>query len=83
MGAIFVCILIAVVISAIIMTIVRSKLKSVRSEHAACNYVRSEGLKLTNQSDAFLYSNVTSRPRQSNNNQKKNSNPRSPRPGRR
>jgi hypothetical protein len=67
-GAALICLLIAFGISGIIMAVKRGSLKSVRSEHAACNYVRSGSFKLTNQNDVFLYDNVTRRPRPQKNN---------------
>jgi hypothetical protein len=66
---ILVCILIAIVIVTIIMLGSRSKLKSVTAKRAACDYVRTNSFRLTNQSDAFLYNNITKKPIPRSNNQ--------------
>jgi len=71
---IFICFLIALAISGVIMMIIRSSLKSVREERAACNYVRNNSLKITNQSDTFSHENVTTTPRAQ---QQKSSSPKS------
>jgi hypothetical protein len=55
-----ICLAIALVIAAIIMVMVRSKLKSVRMERSACNYERS--FRLTSQKDTFLFRNVSKIP---------------------
>jgi len=55
---------VGVVIAAIIMFAIRSKLKSVRSQRTACNYVRDNSFRLTNQRDIFLFRNITRTPRQ-------------------
>ena len=57
-----VCFAVALVIAAVIMLAVRSKLKSVRSSRSACNYERSGSFRLTNQKDAFLFQNITKIP---------------------
>jgi len=62
-GIVFVCLLIAAGISGIIMMIIKSSLKSVQQERTACNYVRNNSLKITNQSDTFSHENVTTTPR--------------------
>ena len=43
----------------IIMVALRSKLKSVRMQHGAANYVRPGSMRVTASRDTFLYSNVT------------------------
>ena len=53
------CLAIGAAISGIIMMIVRSKLKSVKAEHSACNYTRSGSFKTKNQSDIFLFNSIT------------------------
>jgi len=62
-GAAFICLAVALVIATTVMLIVRSKLKSVRSQHAACNYERPGSFGLTVQKDMFLYRNITRIPR--------------------
>jgi len=57
---------VGLVIAAIIMFVIRSKLKSVRSQRTACNYVRDNSFRLTNQRDIFLFRNITRTPRQTN-----------------
>ncbi|MDR2166369.1 MAG: hypothetical protein LBE35_00785 [Clostridiales bacterium] len=61
--AALVCVGIALAIAAVIMLAIRSKLKSVRREHSACNYERPGSFALTKQKDAFLYRNITRIPR--------------------
>lgn len=62
-----ICLAIASAISAVIMLVVRSKLKSVRAERTACNYARGGSFKLTNRSDNYLYNRIIKTPRQQNN----------------
>ena len=64
---IIVCIAIGFALSAVIMFGVRSKLKSVRRVHNACNYVRSGSFRVTNRRDAFLFSNISKTPRAQSN----------------
>jgi len=66
----FSCILIAAGISGGIMYFVRSKLKSVRSERTACNYIRRGSFNTTIKSDNFLFSNIIKVPIPRNNNSK-------------
>jgi len=54
---------VALVISAIIMFSIRSKLKSVKIQRTACNYERAGSFGLTNQKDLFLYRNITRVPK--------------------
>jgi len=65
--AIVVCILIAAALAGIIMAVVRSKLKSVRTERSACNYTRSGSFHTSNAQDIFLFSRVTKVPKPQNN----------------
>ena len=65
---IVVCILIAAAIAGIIMAVVRSKLKSVRTERTACNYTRGGSFSTTNAQDIFLFSRVTKIPKPQGNN---------------
>lgn len=62
-----ICFAIGAAISAVIMLIVRSKLKSVKSERTACNYTRGGSFKTTNQKDTFLYNNIVRIPKPQNN----------------
>ena len=50
-------------IATVVMLVKRSKLKSVRFERTACNYVRENSFKLVIRQDNFLFSNVTRIPR--------------------
>ena len=61
-ATIAVCIVAGLAIAVGIMFWVRSKLKSVRTAHGACSYVRSGSFRLTNQQDAFLFRNITKVP---------------------
>jgi len=65
---ILICTLIGIAVSAAVMLYKKSKLKSVRFERGACNYVRQKSFKLTGSKDLFLFSNVIRIPRPSNNN---------------
>ncbi|MCL2223991.1 MAG: hypothetical protein FWB96_03375 [Defluviitaleaceae bacterium] len=65
-----VCLLIAAAISGGIMLLVRSKLKSVRSERTACNYTRRNSFKTTNSRDNFLFNNIVRVPIPRNNSKK-------------
>ncbi|MCL2376946.1 MAG: hypothetical protein FWC76_06050 [Defluviitaleaceae bacterium] len=58
-----VCVIIGLAIAGAIMFVKRSKLKSVRRERTACNYVRSGSFRLVAQKDTFLYANTTRTPR--------------------
>lgn len=60
------CIVVAAIISGIFMMVVRNKLKSVRSERAACNCMRSGSFRTTNKCDVFLYNNIVRIPRAQN-----------------
>ncbi|MCL2354117.1 MAG: hypothetical protein FWC69_05750 [Defluviitaleaceae bacterium] len=58
---------IALVIAGITMYAISRQLKSVRQEHAACNYERKGSFRLTAQRDSFLYRNVSRTPRSTGN----------------
>ena len=60
-------IVVALAIAAAIMFFIRSKLKSVRHERTACNYVRPGSFKLTGRRDDFLFANTVRTPRAQNN----------------
>ncbi|MCL1883519.1 MAG: hypothetical protein FWF81_07195 [Defluviitaleaceae bacterium] len=60
------CLVIAACISGIIMYVVRSKLKSVKSERTACNYTRDGSFRTTSQRDNFLYNSIIRIPRAQN-----------------
>ena len=60
-------VIIALAIAAAVMLFTRSKLKSVRFQRNACNYVRSGSFKLTAKRDDFLFANTTRTPRAQNN----------------
>lgn len=59
---------IGAVIGLIVVLVMKSKLKSVRSQSRADLYVGNDRLKLTGQSDIFLYQTVTRRPKPQQNN---------------
>jgi len=59
-------VLIALAIAAAVMLLKRSKLKSVRFQRAACNYVRPGSFKLAAKRDVFLFANTTRIPRSQN-----------------
>ena len=65
-GTAFACLIIGIAIAAAIMLVKRSKLKSVRHERTACNYVRSGSFRLISQKDIFLYANTIRTPRTQN-----------------
>lgn len=65
-GAVLVCVLIGAVIALIVVLVMKSKMKTVRSQSGADNYVADGSLKLTNQSDIFLYQTVTRRAKPQN-----------------
>lgn len=54
-------------ISLIITGIMRSKMKSVRFNNAARNYIRQNSMNITRSSDMYLYSHVTKIPKPQNN----------------
>lgn len=54
-------IIVGVVIGFIVTAVMKSKLKSVRSQSAAADYVKSGSMKITHSSEYFLYKNVTCR----------------------
>ncbi|MCL2575264.1 MAG: hypothetical protein FWE33_02410 [Defluviitaleaceae bacterium] len=60
------CLGVALVISAIVMFSIRSKLKSVRFARTACNYERAGSFGVTKSADTFLYRNVVRIPRPQN-----------------
>ncbi len=55
--------IVGLVVALIVTGIMRSKLKSVRAQHAASNYVRQGSMHLTQSYDLFLYRTVTRRAR--------------------
>lgn len=57
--SLFGSLIVGFVIALIATGIMRSKLKSVRSQRAATNYVRPGSMHLTHSADLFLYSHVT------------------------
>jgi len=65
--AFIVCLIIGLVIAGVVMYSKWRKLKSVRFERTACNYVRDGSFRVTTQKDMFLFSNVTRTPRAQNN----------------
>ena len=66
-GMIPVSLAIGMVISVLIMLSFRSKLKSVRSKPNAHDYQVPDSMRITHQSDMYLYSHVTKTPRQTQN----------------
>ena len=61
-----ICFGVGLVIALVVVGVMYSQLKSVRS-HTASHYVRAEGLKLTASRDLFLYAHVDRRKRETNN----------------
>lgn len=61
--SLLISLIIGFVIALIVTGIMRSKLKSVRSQRAAANYVRQGSMHLTESYDLFLYRTVTRRAR--------------------
>ena len=61
-----ICFGVGLLIALVVVGIMYSQLKSVRS-HTASHYVRDEGLKLTASRDLFLYAHVDRRKRENNN----------------
>lgn len=63
-----VCIVAGVVVGLIAVLVMKGQLKSVRSQSGAGNYIRTGSLRITQQSDMFLYQNTTRRAKPQNNN---------------
>lgn len=61
--------IIGFVLSLITVSVMKSGMKTVRSESGAATYLLNGSLNLTSQSDHYLYSNVVRTPRSSNNTQ--------------
>lgn len=55
--------LLGIIVGLIVVLVMKRKLKSVRSQAGADQYVGAESLQLTQKSDIFLYQTVTRRPR--------------------
>lgn len=66
--SVWICILIGLVIGFIVVSAMKSQLKSVRRESAAANYLTADSLNLTISTDRFLYENTTRTPRAKSNN---------------
>lgn len=66
LGAVLVCVLIGAGIALVVVLVMKSKMKTVRSQSGADNYVANGSLKLTHQSDIFLYQTVTRRAKPQN-----------------
>lgn len=69
--SILICTVVGILITTAIMLFKRSKLKTVRMQRAACNYVRQGSFNVTKSDDRFLYSNITRIRRQQNNNRRR------------
>ena len=54
-------VLIGIVIAVIVMLVHKSKLRSVRMQHAAANYIKQGSFKLTASRDIYLYKRVERR----------------------
>ncbi len=54
-------VLIGIVIAVIVMLVHKSKLRSVRMQHAAANYIKQGSFKLTTSRDIYLYKRVERR----------------------
>ncbi len=57
---------VGLVISLIVTGVMRSKMKSVRFERAARNYIRTGSMNVTRSHDTYLYSHVTKTPKPQN-----------------
>ena len=66
-GSIITCVFIAAVIGLVIVGIMASGMKTVRSQHNAASYVRAGSLQVRISTDRFLYQNTTRTPRPQNN----------------
>ena len=66
--AIIICLLVGIVVAFIAVGAMKAQLKSVGSQSAAANYIRSGSMVITEQEDLFLYRNVSRTPRPKNNN---------------
>lgn len=65
LGSLLIAVIIGAVVSLIIVFSMKSKLKSIRLQKGAANYVRNGSFTLTRDADIFLYRNVTRTRRQS------------------
>lgn len=65
LGSLLIAVIIGAVVSLIIVFSMKSKLKSIRPQKGAANYVRNGSFTLTRDADIFLYRNVTRTRRQS------------------
>ncbi len=63
---VFPSLIVGFVIALIMVSVMKSGMKSVRSESGASSYLVRDSLNLTSQSDHYLYSNVTRTPRANN-----------------
>jgi len=65
-----VSLVLGLVVALIVTGVMRSKLKSVKSQRAAANYVRPDSMQLTQSADLYLYSHVSriKKPENNNNN---------------
>lgn len=68
-----ICILIGFAIAKIIVGKMKSELKTVRTQKAANNYVKSGSMSVTESSDLFLYNNITKTAKPKNNSSSGNS----------
>ncbi len=67
-GGIVIGVLIGIVIAVIVMLGHKSKLKSVRMERAAANYIKQGSFHLTSSREIYLYKRVDRRAKPKNNN---------------
>ena len=58
---------VAAVVALIIVSIMKSSLKTVKSQRSAVNFIVEGSMKLTENRDTFLYKNVTKRAKPKNN----------------
>ena len=70
MQLLLISILIGVAIGFLVVGVMKSQLKSVRSQDSASNYLTEGSLNLTCSTDRFLYQNTTRTPRPKTNNKK-------------
>jgi len=61
--ALLICLGVGLVVALIVTCIMRSQLKSVRSQSAAAEYVKPGSLQVTEARDLFLYHNISRRPK--------------------
>lgn len=67
-GAIAIGAIIGVVIAVIVMLVLKSKLKSVKMQHAAANYIKQGSMQVTTAREIYLYKKLNRTEKPQNNN---------------